>query len=96
MAAEVEFLVGTEESEGRTWVPPEAVAEDRDGRFVYVIESIGDERARVHRRRVEVGDISSEGLGIVAGLKEGDLVVTAGVSRLEDGEEIWLPASEMN
>jgi multidrug efflux system membrane fusion protein len=96
MAAEVEFLLGAEKNEGRTRVPPEAVAEDREGRFVYVIESTGGDRARVHRRRVEVGEIGAEGIAILSGLAEGDLIVTAGISRLKDGEEVLLLSSEID
>ncbi len=93
MAAEVEFSLGAEEESGPLRVPPEAVAEDREGRFVYVVERTDGERGRVHRRQVEVGDIGSTGIEVLAGLDEGDLVVTAGVSRLEDGEEVALGAA---
>jgi RND family efflux transporter MFP subunit len=96
MAAEVQFSFELDEPGGALWVPPEAVGEDRDGRFVYAVERTGDERGAVHRRDVEVGRISSDGLEILSGLSEGDLVVTAGVSRLTDGEEVLLtsPAAE--
>ena len=39
----------------------------------------------VHRRGVTVGEFVSDNLEILEGLAEGDLVVTAGVSKIEDG-----------
>lgn len=69
-------------------VPPFAVAEDRDGRFVYLIESTGDGVAVVRRHGVETGSILPGGIEIVAGLAPGMRVVTAGVSFLRDGMEV--------
>jgi RND family efflux transporter MFP subunit len=87
MAAEVEFELDSG-GRDRMTVPSFAVSEDRTGRFVYVVE-LGDEgRGTVRRRAVEVGDITSGGLEILSGLDDGDLVVTAGVSKIQDGLEV--------
>jgi len=91
MAAEVAFRTDPGAAP-RIVVPGFAVGEDRQGRFVYVVEPAGEGRGVVHRRAVEVGRILPEGIEIPSGLSEGDRVVTAGVSRLEDGQEVKLPA----
>ena len=78
----------------RILVPPFAVGEDRDGRFVYVAEKGEDGTVVIHRRDVRVGELSGEGLEILDGIREGDLLVTAGVSRLRDGMEAHLPSGE--
>jgi RND family efflux transporter MFP subunit len=93
MAAEVSFRFETTGTTEKVIVPPAAVGEDRGGRFVFVIEqSPGAEEgvAVVRRREVRVGDLTSEGLEILAGLQEGELVVTAGVSRIVDGQKVKL------
>jgi RND family efflux transporter MFP subunit len=91
MAAEVAFSF---ESAGPTelyLVPPVAVGEDRDGRFVFVARPTGGGRGVVERRPVEVGELTGLGLEVLEGLQDGDLLVTAGVSRIEDGLEVKLP-----
>jgi RND family efflux transporter MFP subunit len=91
MAAEVSVRFETRNATERMVVPPFAVAEDRDGRFVYVAEPREGGLAVARRRPVRVGDLTSEGLEILEGLEEGDLLITAGVSRIEDGLQVKLP-----
>lgn len=88
MTAEVAFRFAG--GEGRILVPPVSVGEDRQGRFVFVVESgTGSEaRAVVHRRAVEVGELTSDGLEITSGLEPGERIATAGVRRLEEGLEV--------
>jgi RND family efflux transporter MFP subunit len=90
MSAEVLFRFGNGSSTGRIVVPPQAVSEDQEGNFVYIITVGESGLAKVHRRSVEVGDILSEGLEIREGLEDGELIVTAGVSRIEDGQRVKL------
>jgi len=92
MAAEVTFNFNEPESD-HILVPVVAIGEDRDGRFVYVIEPSGEDSAVVHRRAVEVIS-TSRGVEIVDGLVPGELVVTAGVRRLVDGQEVKLLGPE--
>ena len=49
------------------------------------------ESGRVRRQPVEVGALTEEGLEVLSGVEEGDLVVTAGVSRIVDGQEVRVP-----
>jgi RND family efflux transporter MFP subunit len=94
MAAEVSFRFSTAGRSGRILVSPVAVGEDRDGRFVFVLESkkgAGDgetSTAVVRRRAVTVGELTGDGLEIQSGLEDGELVVTAGVRRLSNGERV--------
>jgi len=89
MAAEVSFRFeggGTD----RYTVRSVAIGEDRDGRFVYVVEP-GDEPGVgiVHRREVMTAGFSTgEGIEVAQGLNDGEFVVTAGVSRLIDGQRV--------
>ena len=90
MAAEVSVPFDSGDSVERLLVPPQSVGEDREGRFVFVAESTGDGLAVARRRAVSVGRFGADGLEIVAGLSTGARVVSAGVSRIADGDVVGL------
>jgi RND family efflux transporter MFP subunit len=95
MAAEVTFrLAASEADAARILVPAVAVGEDRDGRFVFLAEAQGDGSAVVRRHPVTVGDLTTDDqhdrIEILGGLSEGDVIITAGVRRLEDGRQVRL------
>ena len=90
MAAEVSFNFGHAGGPDRWVIPPHSVAEDREGRFVFVVRRTDDGLGSVERRSVTVGEFVRDGLEIVEGLEDGDLVVTAGVSRISAGQEVKL------
>jgi len=93
MAAEVGFRFEGTAAATRLRLPAHCVGEDAAGRFVWVLETAGGDRAVAHRRGVEVGELSREGIEILSGLEDGDRVVTAGVSQLRDGETVRVGAS---
>jgi len=90
MAAEVKFNFTADSNQERIIIPSVAVGEDRQGRFVFVVEPVNGDTALAKRIAVEVGDLQAEGLEILAGLSEGDLVVTAGVSKIKNGQRVRL------
>ncbi len=90
MAAEVAFRFANGQTEDRIVVPAVAVGEDRQGRFVFVVEDRGDGTAVVHRRAVEVGELTTAGLEVSSGLENGEIIATAGVRRLTDGLAVKL------
>jgi multidrug efflux system membrane fusion protein len=90
MAAEVEFHFDAPGEGARFRVPASAVSEDRQGRYVLVVEPSGDERGVIRRRSVEVGALTPGGIEVLSGLEEGDRLVTAGISQLEDGDLVEL------
>jgi RND family efflux transporter MFP subunit len=69
----------------RIFLPPVAVGEDRDGRFVFLLDEAA---GRVNRRSVTVGELTAQGLEVLEGVEPGDKVVTAGVRRLTDGDAV--------
>ena len=93
MAAVVDLAFADEEASASVVVPGRAVGEDRDGRFVLVAEPVEDGLAVVRRQAVLIGSFAPGGLQIVAGLSDGDLVVTAGLSHLRDGDRVRLGAA---
>ena len=93
MAAEVTLrFQGT--GRDRIYVPASAVLEDREGRFAFVVEPSEPGFGVVHRRIVEVGELFADGLEIRDGLEDGDLLVTAGVTKIQDGLKVRLPKAE--
>ena len=88
MAADVTFNLSESGTKSALFVPPIAVGEDRNGRFVYVVLPDDDQTATVVYRPVEVGGISEHGLEITKGLEPGEKVVTAGLSRITDGLKV--------
>jgi RND family efflux transporter MFP subunit len=90
MAAEVAIGFETADGRDRIMVPPFAVGEDLNGRFVFIAEPGADDLATTSRRNVMVGDLTGDGLEILEGLEEGELLITAGVSRIEDGMQVRL------
>jgi RND family efflux transporter MFP subunit len=91
MSADVIFVFASEKGGPKYSLPISAVGEDREGRFVYILEKTGNALGTVHRAPVEVGEILSDGIEIIDGVKPGDLVVTAGVSRIYDGLQVRVP-----
>ena len=91
MAAEVHFRFEEGGGRERIEVPAFAVGEDREGRHVYVVEEVGDGIGKAVRREVNVGALTADGgLEILHGLADGERVITAGVSRIQDGREVRL------
>ncbi len=87
MAVEAEMQFG---GGGAAYVvPANAAAADREGKFVYVVESSGGGSIAV-RRSVETGRLVPAGLEVVSGLSAGEKVVTAGVNRIADGQRVRL------
>ncbi|MDH3197107.1 MAG: efflux RND transporter periplasmic adaptor subunit [Candidatus Krumholzibacteria bacterium] len=88
MAAEVLFRFQGSGGRSAFIVPSVAVGEDREGQFVFAVEATGDGLGVTKRKRVTVGELTSQGLEILAGIEDGDLIVTAGVSRIVDGQTV--------
>ncbi|MBN2232863.1 MAG: efflux RND transporter periplasmic adaptor subunit [Deltaproteobacteria bacterium] len=74
-------------------VPSFAVREDRHGRFVFIAETDGaatdgNLTAVARRRPVAVGTLTDAGIEILTGLEPGELLITAGVTLLADGQPV--------
>jgi len=70
-------------------VPPEAVGEDSQGRFVFVIDET-PETPVVRRTSVDVGALDSRGFVVLSGLERGQKIATAGLQTLLDGQPVSL------
>jgi len=71
-------------------VPSHTVAEDRNGRFVYTVTDISNNNATIRKKTVRLGELICEGFEVIEGLKRGEFIVTAGISKLSDGMSVKL------
>lgn len=92
MAATVTFRFESRDDRVMFLVPSEAVGEDREGRFVFLVELLPEEEGFgiVRRKPVVVGELTAEGLEIFEGISDGDLLVTAGISHVVNGQKVKL------
>ena len=88
MTAEAMFRFEAGHDKNVCIVPSVAVGEDRQGRYVYTVEIEDSGLGIVRRRPVTVGELTENGLEIADGLVDGDLVVTAGISQIMDGQQV--------
>ena len=63
MAAGVTFHFESKKGRARILVPPVAVGEDREGRYVYVVEEMEDGFGIVHRKPVTIGSLNGRRVG---------------------------------
>ncbi len=90
LASVVQFTFEGKKGEPRILVPSVAVGEDQEGSFVFLLEEQADGTGIVRRQPVQVGELTTEGLEIVDGLRNGAHIVTGGVRRLHDNQPVRL------
>ena len=94
MALRVTCQLPTGMGSQRIVTPASSVGEDKDGRYVFVLDGIDNGVGLVHRKTVQTGSFLDEGIEVVRGLNVKDLVVTAGVSQVRDGQKVRILAKE--
>ncbi len=90
LAAKVTLSFGKSGEAPTLRVPPKAVGEDLQGRFVFIAVPKEKGFAQVERRKAVVGEIGNSGLEIKSGVKAGEFIVTAGLRFLKDGQRVRL------
>ncbi|MFX4262634.1 efflux RND transporter periplasmic adaptor subunit [Pelotomaculum propionicicum] len=77
-----EVALNTSEEEGII-IPEEALAQDENGSFVWVVDN-----GRAARRGVEAGHSDGRYVIIKSGLSEGETIAATGIDTLQDGMEV--------
>ena len=90
MAADVAFQLDSQRHTNYISVPWVAVGEDRDGRYVYVLEAEDAVHAIARRRPIQIAETTASGIVVESGLTPGERIVTAGVRRISDGMRVKL------
>ncbi len=90
MAATVTF--GAASAEGQKFLvsPVNAIGEDFNGNYAFVIKTQEGENYTVKKQTVKIGRLLPLGFEVLEGLEEGDIVATAGIKSLLDGMEVKL------
>ena len=91
MAASVVFRFDKFGDKERYLIPPFAVGEDTKGRFVFIVTKVANGLGTIERRQVKTGSLTSRGLEVFSGVEPGDVVVTAGVSKIKEGLTVKVP-----
>ncbi len=97
MAAEVSTrLMRTAKQDLYFIIPLAAVGEDQKGKYVFVAKPAQEKKgfAKAVRTAVKVGAITAEGIEIIEGIDSGDDVVTAGVSKIYNGQMVKLQTKQ--
>ncbi len=71
-------------------IPSYAVMEDKNGRFVYVVNAEGNGTGTIARKAITTGRLSKQGMIVESGLTIGNRVVTAGMSQMSEGMKVRL------
>lgn len=93
MTANIQFDFSSkmfDPQQSRIFVPYLSVGEDNKGNFVFVLLPLGNDIYKAEKRQVTIGEEAQNGLQIITGINENELIATAGVRRLLDGMEVKL------
>lgn len=91
LAADVTFEFASTRSGDAHLIPLAAVANSGAEPFVYIAQPNGSgNEAVIEKRTVEIGELTENGIEVLAGLSHGDRVVTAGVSIITAGQRVLL------
>jgi RND family efflux transporter MFP subunit len=96
MAAEVTCFFEKDNADGKFIVPSFAVGKDVKGTFVFVVLPLEKESGRIQRRSIVLGEFTPKGFEIIEGVSSGDLVVIAGINKIEDKDIVLLNRGALN
>ncbi len=94
MSAQVQFNFNKHQDANVIIVPAYVVAEFSGEEFVYLAHPDADGFATIQKQLVKVGGFSGDNLKILNGLKDGDIIVSAGIQFLKDKQKVRLQADK--
>ncbi len=84
MAADVTFNFKSDRKKASIVVPTNTIAEDQNGRYVFTVTKTEKNLGVVNKKKVKIGELTMDGIEILEGLEDNELIVTAGISKLFD------------
>lgn len=91
MPCRVAFKFNNRKGKSQLIAPIKSISENADGSFAYaLIKSKSGDYYTTEKRNLKLGVINDEGFVVISGLKEGDLVATAGLRSIIDGIKVKL------
>ncbi|MEM9103056.1 MAG: efflux RND transporter periplasmic adaptor subunit [Pseudomonadota bacterium] len=86
LAAEASFQFSSDSASRVIYVPSTAVSQDQSGTFVFVVlPSDSDAIWQLQKRKVEIGELNTNGLEVLKGLNDGERILLAGHVNARDG-----------
>ncbi len=90
MAADVSFNFKSDGNKACIVVPTNTIAEDQHGRYVFTVAKTKKGLGVVKKKSVTIGELTMDGIEILEGLEDNELIITAGISKLFDGMTVKL------
>jgi multidrug efflux system membrane fusion protein len=90
MSANVTFNFSSSEEGDKIYLPVDAVGEDNEGNFVFVLEPADENTYSAKRQRVTLGPLTEAGFEAVTGVAAGDKIATSGLQILLEGMQVKL------
>ncbi len=90
MAVIIDFNKEETEDKRDIFIPLKAVLKDETSNYVYIVEKSSEDKGTgiIKRVDVKIGNVTNKGLEILEGLKPGQNLVTAGMTKLKDGQKV--------
>lgn len=88
MSASVRFNFHSDKTKKTFVVPVHALMEDEKGHYLYVVTNISNGIGVIERRDVVRGELTTNGIIIRSGVESNLQVLTAGMSRVHEGQKV--------
>lgn len=88
MSVTVDFNRDILSKKNTIFVPLNVVLKDINGNYVFTVKKDNDGVGIVKRVKIKTGMVTNKGLEVLNGLSEGDELITAGMTKLEDGQQV--------
>ncbi|CAH9059331.1 Toluene efflux pump periplasmic linker protein TtgG [Pseudoalteromonas holothuriae] len=76
------------------YLPVKTVLKDQQGNYVWTVEAVGDNQGKIIKTPVTIGEMTQYGFQIINGVSAGEHVVSAGMSKVSDGQLVKFMGGE--
>lgn len=96
MSSKISFDLN-QKSDNRMLIPISALDQNPAGeKYVYVVKEVKNAVGNAVKSIVTIGEITSDGVEILSGIKAEDYVITSGVTQITEGQEVSVSLKEEN
>jgi len=88
MSVVVDFNRDKLNEKDKIFIPLNVILKDANENYVFIVEKDGEDIGVVKKVKVKTGMVTNKGLEILDGLSEGDELITAGMTKLENGQQV--------
>lgn len=85
---------GPSQGQQQLYLPLSTVLKDNSGHYIWTVEAQGEGKGKVVKTPVQIGEISSLGFPVIAGVEAGANIVTAGMSKVTDQQIVKFSGGE--